>query len=302
MNKLSRLAGKINRYQQQNHLLAFCYAVIKKYGEDGAGYQAALLTYYGFLALFPMLLVLITLSNAILGQYPHVQTTVLKDITEYFPLLGNQLTSHIHGLKTSGLALATGVLFSLYGARGVASAFRHGVQHIWHVPKEHQDNFPESLYKSLALLIIGGLGFLLASVSAGLAAAAGHGLLFRSLSIVINLIILFWLFTFLLKFSLPRHITIAETRVGAAVASIGLIIMQLAGGYILARELKSLDVLYSYFAIALGLLFWIYLQSQIMFYAVEISIVSSQKLWPRSMNSNSPTSVDKQINQRRHFT
>lgn len=295
MNYLSRITAQFNRYQQQHGLIAFGYAVIKKYGEDNAGNQAALLTYYGFLALFPLLLVLTTLTDTILARHPHLDTAVLKSVTDYFPLLGNQLAMHIHTLKRSGIALLFGILFSLYGARGVASAFSRGVQHIWRIPTQDQPGFPKSLFRSLTLLVIGGLGFLLASISAGLASAAGHGFLFRGLSVAINLIILFWLFTFMINFSLPKHISLAETRIGAVFAAIGLVILQLLGGYILAHELKSLDALYSYFAISLGLLFWIYLQSQMLFYAVEISVVSSQKLWPRSLEAHSPTAVDIQL-------
>lgn len=298
MNQITRFQRNLSNFQQRNRILAFGYATVKKYGEDGAGNQAALLTYYGFLALFPLLLVLTTLTDSILGRYPHVQGEVLRSITDYFPLLGSQLTAHVHGLKTSGFALWTGILFTLYGARGVASAFRHGVQHMWRIPQKYQEGFPQSLLKSLTILIVGGLGFLIASISASLAAAAGHGFEFRILSVVVNLIILFCLFTFLLKFSLPRHISFAETRIGAAAAAMGLVILQIAGSYILARELKSLDALYSYFALALGLLFWLYLQAQVMVYAIEISIVSSQKLWPRSLDTRMPTPADKQLSNR----
>jgi membrane protein len=295
VNHLERLSRRLNQYQQQNHLLAFCYAVIKKYGEDEAGYHAALLTYYAFLALFPLLLVLTTLTNTILARHPQLDARVIKSVTDYFPLLGSQLAAHVHSFKRSGAALFVGTLFTFYGARGVAGAFSHGVHHIWRIPRQDQAGFPRSVFKSLALLVAGGLGFLLASISAGLAQAAGHGLLFRSLSVVINLVILFWVFTFMINFSLPRRVSLAETRIGAAFAATGLVVLQLLGGYILAHELKNLDALYSYFAISLGLLFWIYLQSQMLFYAMEISVVSSQKLWPRSLEPNSPTPVDEQL-------
>ena len=156
-------------------------------------------------------------------------------------------------------------------------------------------SFPKSTYKNLTLLVVGGSGFLIASVSASLAAAAGHGILFRFLSVLINFVILFWLFTFLINFSLPKRIGVADIRIGAIFAAAGLVVLQLLGGYILAHELKIFDPLYSYFAISLGLLFWIYLQSQMLLYAIEVAIVSSQKLWPRSMDSNAPTVVDKQM-------
>ena len=288
MRSIQKLIRRLDTYQQRHRFTAFTYAVIKKYGEDGAGQQAALLTYYSFLSLFPLLLVLTTVTNGIIGDHPHLANTVIKGLTDYFPLLGNQLSTHVHSLRRNGLALVAGVLFTLYGTRGVADAFRRGVRHVWGIPRQQSDGFPQSLFKSLALIIVGGLGFIVASISAGWTSAAGHGLAFRGLSIIVNLFILFWLFTFLLNISLPRHVKLQETRLGAATAAIGLVILQSLGGYILARELKSLDALYSYFALALGLLFWIYLQAQILYYAVEIAAVHSHKLWPRGLTEVSP--------------
>jgi len=139
---------------------------------------------------------------------------------------------------------------------------------------------------------------MLASLISGFAAAAGHGLVFRLLSLAINIFILFWLFLFLLQVSLPQHVTIKETRAGAASAAVGLVVLQVAGGYLLTKELRTLDALYSYFAIALGLLFWIYLQAQTVYYAIEITSVKSGRLWPRGIDGNNPTAADKEINAR----
>jgi uncharacterized BrkB/YihY/UPF0761 family membrane protein len=153
------------------------------------------------------------------------------------------------------------------------------------VPRNERLGFPGTIFKSLSLVVVGGLGFILASISAGLAASAGHGWVFRSLSIAVNLFILYWLFNFLLRMSLGKKISFKETRTGAASAAIGLVILQAAGTYILGRQLKNLDALYSTFALALGLLFWIYLQSQMLYYSAEIAKVSSRKLWPRSLKN-----------------
>jgi YihY family inner membrane protein len=285
---LQNTVNKIDAFQQRHHFSAFTYAVVKKYSEDGAGYKAALLTYYGFLSLFPLLMLLTTLTDRIVGNHPHLEKTLIAGITDYFPLLGNQLAAHIHSLHSSGFALIIGLLFTLYGVRGVADVWRHGIQDIWGVPKSKREGFPIGLIKSFSTVIIGGLGFLLASISAGLAASAGKEWGFRGLSIAINLIILFWLFNFLLNVSLPKHVSFKETRLGAAIAAVGLVLLQALGGYILAHELKSLDALYSYFALALGLLFWIYLQAQMLYYAAEIAVVSSRRLWTRGFTDKPP--------------
>jgi uncharacterized BrkB/YihY/UPF0761 family membrane protein len=192
--------------------------------------------------------------------------------------------------------LVVGLLFTLYGARGVADAFRHGVNHIWQVPRTKRDGFPKSVAKSLSLIMVGGLGFMSASlISTYAATVAGHGIGFTLLSSLISMFILFWLFLLLLKLSLPEHIGIKETRIGAASAAIGLVLLQAFGGYLLTRQLRSLDAIYSSFAITLGLLFWIYLQAQMLYYSVEVATVEAHKLWPRSLSGKNLTEADKRV-------
>lgn len=292
MKQIDKLVGWVNGLQQRNSPLGFVYAVVKKYGEDNAGHQAALLTYYGFLSLFPLLLVASTLASTIGDNYPEAQRAITDGVTNYFPVLGDQLSNHINTLNKSGWPLVVGLVVAFYGARGVADVFRQGVNAIWRIPKNKQDKFPKSWLKSFGIIVVGGLGLLGASVVSGMAAAAGRGLDFRLLSVAINLFILFWVFVFLINFCLPKHVSAKEVRPGAAVAAIGLVVLQLLGGYILTRELRNLDALYSYFAVSLGLLFWIYLQAQVLYYAVEVASVRALKLWPRSLDSH-PTAADK---------
>src|SRR4051812_43588700 len=115
MNIIQKTVYKIDLFQRRFRPVAFIYAVIKKYGDDEAGYQAALLTYYGFLSLFPLLLVLTTVAGMLAGGHPHLRETIISGTTSYFPTLGNQLSEHIGGLHKSGLALVVGIVLTLYG-------------------------------------------------------------------------------------------------------------------------------------------------------------------------------------------
>lgn len=298
MDFVRALANKFDSQQRQHAWVGFPYAVIKKYGDDDAGYQAALLTYYGFLSLFPLLLVLTTLLGVLAGNHPHLRTIILNGTTHYFPTLGNQLAEHIGSLHKTGLALGIGLLFTLYGARGIADAFRHGVYHIWYVPKTKRPGFPFGAARSVAIVLIGGAGFILAAIIAGYAAAAGHGIGFHLLSVAIDLALLFGVFLFLIKVSLPIHVTLRQIESGAAAAAVGLVALQNIGSYVLTHEVKNLSALYSNFAVVLGLLFWIYLQAQMVYYALEIAAVRSQDLWPRSFTGRDLTEADKQVHDR----
>ena len=136
MNMVNSLIQKLDNIQQRYRLPAFVYAVIKKYGEDETGYQAALLTYYAFLSLFPLLLILITLTDTLASSHPQLQADIIKSTTNYFPVLGGQLSARVHGLHKNGLALVIGLLFIFYGTRGVAAAFRQPL-----TPRSHSASF-----------------------------------------------------------------------------------------------------------------------------------------------------------------
>jgi YihY family inner membrane protein len=275
---------KLDNLQSKHPFLGFPYAVIWKYGDDKAGYLAALLTYYGFLSLFPLLLLVTTLTGIAARRYPHMQDTIITGVTSYFPGIGNQLYDHINSLHQTGPALLAGVLFLIYGARGIASAFRYTTHRVWHVDRKEDLAFPHSLGNNIAIIVVGGFGFIFAAVATAAVATFQDNLTFRLLSVTVDVFILFWLFIALLKLSLPKHISLSHTWSGAFAAAIGLVILQTVGGLLLARQLKNLDALYSYFALSLGLLFWLYLQAQVMIWSLEISAVRSLKLWPRNLD------------------
>lgn len=282
MKQIQTILKKLDKLQQRYRLTSFVYAVVKKYGEDQAGYQTALLTYYGFLSLFPLLLVLATVTGLLAQGHPELQASIIHSITNYFPSMGKQLSS-VQGIHKSGLPLIVGILFTLYGARGVADAFLNGVNHIWGIPLKNRPGFPASVLKSLTLVLGGGLGLIVASALTALASSAGHGFAVKILSLVVNVGVLYLLFSWLINTSLPQHVSFKDTRAGALTAAVGLVLLQTFGALLLAHQIKSLDAVYSYFALALGLLFWLYLQAQVVYYAVEVASVHTQKLWPRSL-------------------
>lgn len=285
MNTLKKLMDKFDTWQRRHTLAGFVVAVVRKYGDDQASYQAALLTYFGFLSLFPLLLVLTTVVQIVLKNYPHLQAQIVDSATSYFPIVGNQLQHSIQSFHQTGLALAVGLLITIYGAKGVADAFLHAVNHIWKTPQEERSNFLTSLRKSFSIVAVGGMGLILAAVIASYATAAGHAYGVRLLLIAANLIILFVVLIFIIKVALGENISIRNLWLGATVGAISIVILQSIGGYIVTHELKHLNSLYGTFAVVLGLLFWLYLQAQILVWAVEINAVRAKKLWPRPLTN-----------------
>lgn len=285
---------RIDLFQQSHKSFAFTYGVIKKYDEDGGGYQAALLTYYGFLALFPLLLVATSILQIFLHSHPEVKTDILKYATQYFPIIGEQLQTNIKTINGAGFALAIGVLLTLWGAKGIADVFQYSMNHIWQIPKVRRPGFPRAAFKSIIIIFIGGVAIIIAAFLSGFAASLDKGIFSRIIPIIISVTMLFAVFWFIFKLGLAysSHISKKVLFVSAITAAVGIQTLQVIGGYLITHELGKLTNAYGAFAVALGLLFYIYLQARIIIYAIEVGSVYGKKLWPRSITQDKLTHAD----------
>jgi membrane protein len=289
---MQRIVTRIDTFQQGHRASAFIYAVIKKYGDDSAGHQAALLTYYGFLSLFPLLLVATSVVDFIAQRNVHLRDRLLTDATSYFPVVGRQLQDNI-GSSRTGLALVVGLLFAVYGARGIADAVRGALDAAWGTPQRKRTGFPMGLIKSLGLLFGAGLGLLLTTVLAGYATATlGHSWIFRLVPLGINAGLLYLIFMYVFLLGPSRRRPRRDLRLGAVAMVAGLLILQTVGGYLITHELRNMSGAYGQFALVLTLMFWIYLLAQVFMYSVEINVVHAHGLWPRSLSGRLPTAAD----------
>jgi YihY family inner membrane protein len=290
---IDRIIRKIDFWQQKHGFISFPYAVIKKYGDDNGGYHSALLTYYGFLSLFPLLLVTTTLIQLLFHGNTEVKHEVAVAVGHFFPLLGSQLESNIHGMKSVGIGLTIGLLFTLYGARGAADALRFGLDSIWQVPKKERAGFPKNVLHSFIIMLYAGAGFIATLAVSSFTATLGHATWVKVVLNLTGFLVTFGVILGIFSIAILRKVTVKFMMVGAAIAAAAIQLLLTFGGLILAHQLQNLGDLYGTFAIVLGLLFWIYLIAQIVLYAAEIDTVRYYKLWPRSINDKQRTDADR---------
>jgi membrane protein len=110
MEQLKRLLRAVDDFQQRHRWLAFLMAVVKKYGEDQGGQRAALLAYYGFFSLFPLLLVAVTVIGFVLHGHGDLGQRIVDSAVGQFPVIGADISRNVSQsrLRGSGLALAVG--------------------------------------------------------------------------------------------------------------------------------------------------------------------------------------------------
>ena len=115
--------------------------VVKKYGDDNGGNLAALLADDGFLSLFPLLLVALTVLGYVLHGHPGLQHDVVNSALADFPVIGSQIAHNVSSLHGTLLALVVGLLGTLWGGLGVANAAESALNRVWDVPVAEQPGF-----------------------------------------------------------------------------------------------------------------------------------------------------------------
>ena len=298
MNALKKLIAKLDRLQQNRPWLAFPVAVWKKFGDDQAGNLAALIAYYGFASLFPLLLVFVTVLNIVLAHDPALREQVLNSAFSHFPVIGTQLQANAskHTLHGSAPALIIGLILTFLGARGVAAAAQNALNTVWGVPLSRRAGFPWSLLKQLGLILAVGIGLLATTLLSGLAGASASvlgGVAAQIGTVVVSLLLNVGVFWLGFRLAVEREIKARQMLPGAVLSAIVWQILQLLGTYLVSHQVSKSSSVYGVFAVVIGLLAWLFLQAQFTLYAVEANVVGVMRLWPRSVAPPPLTAEDR---------
>lgn len=272
----------LDRAQQRHRLTSFVAAVIKKFGDDSASQLAALVAYYGFFALFPLLLVFVTILGFVLEGNPEAQRSVLHSTLSQFPIIGQQLEHNLHSLKGSGVSLAIGLVGSLLAGLGITGAAQNAFNSVWYVPRKQRPNFLKWRLRGLSLIVALGTLMICSTFVAGYVTAGG-----QSAAAVIGGVLIAFVVNLVLFFAAFRLLTVAEVNTrellpGVIVAAVLWQILQHVGGYYVDHVVRHAKETSGLFALVLGLLSWLYLGAQVTLLAAEVNVVRARRLWPRS--------------------
>jgi YihY family inner membrane protein len=285
MSMAKRAIRAADELQQRHVWLAVPVAVWKKFGDDSAGNLAALIAYYAFAAIFPLLLVLVTVVDIVLKNDPALQKKLLNSALAQYPVIGPQL-GHIGRLHEAGLALVIGLLGTFIGSRSVATAMQNALNSVWEIPITRRPGFPWSWLRSFGLILVIGLGLIGTTIVSGLASGAGHvlsGFGASVAAIAVSLVLNIGVFWLAFRLGTASEISWRQLRLGAIIGAVIWQVLQSFGGYFVSHQLAHASTSYGTFAVVLGLIAWLYLEAELTLYAVEINVVRTYRLWPRSI-------------------
>lgn len=293
---------RLDKLQRRHPALGFCIAVIYKYADDQGGYLAVLMTYYAFLALFPLLLLLTTGVGIVLDGNPEWQKRVLDSTLGQFPVIGPQL-GEPQELSGGTAGIVIGILVALYGASGVGQAAQNAMNTVWQVPRNDRPNPIFSRLRSLLLLTVLAMpvvGTAVLSTVAGLPGALGGlgGFAIGLLAVVINSVV----FTIAYRLSTTNDVGYRDVLPGAVTMAIVWQLLQTFGTVYVTQVVKNASTTNSVFAVVLGLLAFFYLTSIAVVFTAEINAVRVHHLYPRALLTPFTDAVDLTHGDRKAYT
>lgn len=287
---------RLDRYQQRHRWVGFPLAVVYKFFDDQGGYLAALITYYGFLSIVPLLLLATASLGFLLQGDPELEQRILDSALRQFPVIGDQLSGPA-GLSGSTTAVVVGVLGSLYGALGVAQAAQNAMNVAWAVPRNRRPDPFRSRLRSALLLLTAGLALVgttvLSAVSTGAMSLGGAlGVVLSVATMLVGIALNAAVFVFAFRLLTAAPLSVRAVLPGAIAAAVIWQLMQSVGVAYVNAVVTGASETNGVFALVLGLIAWIYVCSIALVMCVQVNVVRAKRLWPRALLTPFTDDVD----------
>ncbi len=270
------------------------YAVVKKFGDDNANLYVLALAWYGFTAIFPLLLVVVTVLGFI-GQ-ESLGTGVL-DTLHKFPVLGSSFNpQNPNSLHGSTVGLVVGLLGLIYGAQGVTQSAQQAMATVWNVPQTKVTGFLPRLGRSLAGLAVIGGSFLVNALLSTYATGGTSNYAIRVPALAGLLIINCGLYYAAFTVLTPKVVGPRGLFPGAILGGIAFTALFTLGTGLLTHQLKNASGTYGTFGGVIGIVAILLLLAKLSIYGAELNPVLSRSLYPRALPmGGEPTDADRQV-------
>ncbi|MGY1673250.1 YihY/virulence factor BrkB family protein [Geodermatophilus sp. SYSU D00710] len=263
-----------------------------RYRRTQGDLMAAGVTYFVFLGLFPVLLLVASVIALVLSGDALLQKELYTAIREAFPgSTGRQIVGELRSaVGSAGITGLVGLAGVLYAGLRAMDKLRIGMERIWKGRADEPEFLRDNLQDLVALLLLGVVGLASLALTGvgtratawfldllGLAGVPGLGVLTTVLGLALALLTDVLVFLWLLRVVPATGFPLRRLLPGALFGAVGLEVLKLAGALYLT--LIDGSVTASAFGGAVGILVWINLVARFAFFTAA---------WTATLPSLSP--------------
>lgn len=244
---------------------------VERFRIHRTGRNSALVAHYGFLSVFPLMLVFTTILGFVLQGNPELQQRIIDTALANFPFIGAELEANPGQLQGSVPLLIFGLLTALWAGLKAFNVLQMALDDIDDVPLDDRPNGVRVRLRSLVAIVVIGAAQVATAVLSGFVSATGvqwgNRVLLLFGSIAVNTLTIaatyHWLCT--------RRPTWRQLAPGAVFAGLSFTVLQLVGTTLMTRAIVRASPIYGTFATVIGLLFWLGLHSMAALLGAELN-------------------------------
>ena len=218
--------------------------------------NAAVLTYYGFLTLFPLFLAATTILGFVLENDPTLREEIVDSAISQIPIIGQDIKNNSGALNGSWWALIIGLGAALWGSLKAFIGVQSAYDDTWEIPVDDRANGIKQRGRALVGLAVIGASQVGTVALAGIVDRAGLPRVGQILIILGGLVINIAIVGAMYRFLTSADVTWQKVWPGAILCGSVYTLLQFVGTAIATRALDSASA-YGAFAATLALLSWL---------------------------------------------
>ena len=287
VHHVPELVDRIDAWQRRHRIVGIPIAVVYKFFDDQGGYLAAVITYYAFIAIFPLMLIGTSVLGFVLQGHPDLQQEILTSALAQFPIVGDQL-GRPEGIQGSTSAVIIGAVAALYGVIGLGQAAHNAINVCWAVPRNIRLNPIISRLRGLVWIVSAGLALVFIAVITSVGShldvlGRDFGSEVHWLALLLSVLVNAFVLALMMRLSTPRDERLRDVLPGAALVAVLWQLLQLLGGAYVEHVVKKASEMNAVFALVLGLVALVYIATVLAMIGIEVNVVLIKRLYPRAL-------------------
>ncbi|MEY2581239.1 MAG: rane protein [Ilumatobacteraceae bacterium] len=244
---------------------------VEGFRKHRSGRNAALIAHFGFLSVFPLLLVFTTVLGFVLQSHARLRIDITDSALNQLPFVGQQIGTDPAKLHGNALVLILGVTASLWGGMKAFVAVHGALDDIGEVPLDERSNLVKTRLRALLGMVYVGGAQILAAILTGLASVTGVRVISKVLLVVFTVAIDTAVLALSYRWLRTKWPSWRSVLPGAIVGGVLFAALQVVGVAVVGRSISKASPVYGTFASVIGLLFWLSLHAMIALGGAELN-------------------------------
>ncbi len=259
-------------------------ATVVKFSRDRSARLAAGIAFWAFFAVFPLLLVLVSLLGFLLPG--STRSEVMHNVAALFPLIDS---GDVNGLPGSVWSIVVGTATALWCGTQLMRSAEFAFNSAWGIPEGERPRIVEQMRRGLLTLSTIGLGLVVSALLSGLVTGRSSGVHLgvagKSLGYLVSAILDVGLFLLAFRILTDRRITFRQVLPGAVLSGVSFWLLEFVSSLVISRRLQDAEPTYGHFATVITILWWFYLQALITLLGSQLNVVLHLRSGERGQSS-----------------